>query len=625
LAHNRTAFDESAKAAPQTFPIVETPDGPMVKAFNLYWPPQNDIAIHLNCFRLNVQKKHGGLGQLRHLVEAYTLIWPDKASTIHEWTIQRFRAFCGPHKVVSLAGGAGTSKSHDAAFFALLWWWALPMERTVLVASTTIGALQKRIWSYLMEGFKGAVGGMPGIPRNNPTPMILFDRDDVKHGIHGIALREGEAERTLREVIGIHPKDGLLVIIDEATDVTPAIADAIANWDKGGVDFGMVVIGNSKSKLDPHGRLSRPKKGWTSVNPDIDEWWETDLGICLYSDCYKSPAIHAPYKDRLPFLITEEEIKKEEERLGKDDPKFWRFVRGFWPPDDLTKTVLTLTMVEKHNAAKEAHFEGSWKVWLAGLDPAFTSEGDECVLRFASMGPLANGRVVVDFGGKENIVKLKLDSKSGEPITYQIVRQAREECRLRGIEPEHFGADTWGFGMGAGDLFETEWSPKINRINSVGPPTDRFVDSEMGESAKDVYDRYITELWFAMRSFVQSGQIRGLDDKTIEEFCSREYTWKARKISIETKKDYKKRMGKEDSPTGSPDHADCAAIILEVARINGLDIGKRQQSLDEEFHWERKWELEQGHREQEKEDREQMWQADAIMDSAMTFSEDGFE
>jgi hypothetical protein len=612
---SKTQFGETPKPAPQTYPIVETPNGLMVKAFNLYWPPQNDIALHLNAYRLDIKKEHGGLGKVRHLVEAYTIIWPEKARSLHEWTVRRFKTFCAGHKVITLAGGAGTSKSHDAAMYALLWWWALPMERTVLVASTTIGALQKRIWSYLTEGLRSAVGNMPGIPKTHPTPMILFDRGDVKHGIHGIALREGEAERTLREVIGIHPKEGLLVIIDEATDVTPAITDAITNWDKGGVNFQMIAIGNSKSKLDPHGRLSRPTKGWNAINPDIDEEWSTQLGVCLFFDCYKSPAIHAPYKDRLPFLITKEEIEKEEKRLGKSDPKFWRFVRGFWPPDDLTRTVLTLTMVEKHNASKMAKWEGSWKIWLAALDPAFTSEGDECILRFASMGPFQNGVIGVDFGGEENILSLSLDAKSGEPITYQIVRQAREECKIRGIEAHCFGADTWGFGMGAGDLFEREWSPDIHRVISAGAPSDRFIDSEMGDKANEVYDRRITELWFAMRTFVQSGQVRGLDEISIEEFCSREYVWKGRKMALETKVEYKKRMGRDESPTGSPDRGDAAALILEVARLNGLTANERQINLEEEHDWERKWENEMGHKGQKEEDREQMWSADGILDS----------
>ena len=619
-----TAFDPDFRPAPQTFPIVQTEHGPRIHAFGLYWPPQNDIALHLNAYRLGLSKEDGGLGKLRHLFEAKHLIWPETKNTLHPWMVKRYATFCTGEKVVTLAGGAGSSKSYDCAYYALLWWWANPTERTVLMASTTIGALTKRIWGYVTDGLRDSHGGMPGIQRTHPTPMILFDRGDVRHGIHGIALREGDAERTLREVIGIHPKEALLVVIDEATDVTPAITDAIANWDKGGTDFQMICIGNSKSKLDPHGRLSKPKKGWGSVDPDIDEDWETDMGRCLYFDCYKSPAIHEKYKDNLKFLINEEQIREDEKRLGKNDPKFWRFTRGFWPPDDLTKTVLTLTMVEKYGAEERAKWDGSWKIKLAALDPAFTSEGDDCILRFADMGPMENGVVGLDYGGAENIINLQLDARSREPISYQIVRLAKAECIKRNVEPQFFGADTWGFGMGAGDIFETEWSEDIHRIISAGAPSDRYVDSDMEETADKVYDRRITELWFAMRSFVTTGQIKGLDEISIEEFCSREYSWKGRKLCIETKKEYKKRMGRDESPTGSPDRGDAAALLLEVARLNGFMIGDRQIELTEKHDWEKKWEEERGFKGVKDEDRESMWGSDGILDSAM-FGDTGME
>lgn len=616
MSRKKNVPSEEPKPAPQTFPIVETSDGPRIHAFNLYWPLQNDIAIHLNAYRLGLKKEDGGLGKLRHLFEAKHLIWPSTKETIHPWMVRRYRAACEEHEVITLAGGAGSSKSYDMAYYALLWWWANPSERTVLVASTTIGALKKRIWGYIADGINKAIGGMPGEIRTNPNPEVFFDKDDSRHRIFGIALREGESERTLREFIGIHPEEALLFIIDEGTDVTPAIVDAIANLDKGGTKFQMIVIGNSKNKLDPHGRLSKPKLGWASVNPDIDEEWETERGICLYFDCYKSPAITEPYGHKLPFLINQEQIEKDEQRLGKDDPKFWRFTRGFWPPDDLAKTVLSLSIVEKYQLDKPARWSGAWRIKLAALDPAFTSEGDECILRFADMGQFEDGTVGIDFGGEENIISLQLDAKSKEPITYQIVRQTRKECEDRGVVPENFGMDTWGFGQGAGDMLEEEWSDDVKRIISAGMPTGRFVDSEMGQTANQVYDRKATELWFAMKTFSTSGQIRGLDESTIEEFCSREYEWKSRKMRLETKLEYKKRMGREESPVGSPDRADAASLILEVARLNGLTPGGRQISLEERYDWEKEWEGRMGYRGQQEEEREEMWSSDGILDSA---------
>lgn len=609
---------------PQTFPRVLTDQGEMIKAYGHLWPLQNDISLHLNAFRIGLSKEQGGLGKTRHLMEAHNLIWPEYAQTFHAWTAKRFKTFCSDYKVISLAGGASSAKSADAARYALLWWWALPEERTVIVASTTITALMKRVWSYLTSDLYKAYGNMPGIVSNSPPPKIKFRKEETKHGIYGVALREGNPDKTIAEIVGIHPQEGLLVIIDEATDVTPAFIDAFPNWDKGLHTLQVIVIGNSKSKLDPHGRLSEPINGWSSIDPDIDEDWKTKMGICLYFDCYKSPAVISPDKNKLKFLITKEKIEADEIRLGKNSPSFWRFTRGFWPPEDLTKTVLTLSLVETHKSQESAEWNGTWLIKLAALDPAFTADGDECILRFASMGPGRDGIIVLDFGGPENILSLKLDSRSKEPINYQIVRIARAECEKRGVEPQHFGADTWGFGSGAGDIFEREWSPEIHRIVGIGAPSDRYVDSDMVDRAYELYQDKTAEMWFAMRMFVQTGQIKGLDDETIEEFCSRMYEWKGRKIALERKKDYKLRMGKGDGPTGSPDRADAAAILLEVAQRTGMTPGAREVSAVEKDNWERDWEVRQGLRPDKNanEDESMNWDSDAILDSGMNFEED---
>jgi hypothetical protein len=64
-----------------------------------------------------------------------------------------------------------------------------------------------------------------------------------------------------------------------------------------------------------------------------------------------------------------------------------------------------------------------------------------------------------------------------------------------------------------------------------------------------------------MRQFGMNDQIRGLDDDTALEFSTRivEQDGRAR-IRVETKKDYKERMGR------SPDLADSACVILAMLR-----------------------------------------------------------
>lgn len=595
------AIGENEKRAPQTHPVIEKDGQLQTYAYGCYWPVMNDIQLELTCFRLDHRPEKGGLGSFRHLMKAHNLVWPHMAPSINEWVVARFKEFCKPqNKIITLAGGSGTGKSSDAARFALLWWWSLPQERTVLLFSTTVGALMKRAWKYIIDGYSEAHGDMPGKITNSPPPKMMFSKMDTLHGIHGLALRQGNADKTLAEVIGIHPKEGLLVLCDEHSDALPAVNDAITNWDSGGVAFKFIGIANAKSKLDPHGRLSEPVKGWESINPDEDEMWETTSGgVCLYFDCYKSPAIKRPNFKPIQYLITADKIKNEEKRLGKDDPKFWRFVRGFWAPEDATKTVLTLSMIDKHRARKEAEFAGHGTVTIAALDPAFTADGDECILRFGTLGLSTEGFMVLDTGGPDNVIKIQLDSKSKEPISYQIVHAARRECSKRGVTPSRFGADTWGFGLGAGDIFEKEWSPDIIRVVSAGSPSNEFVDSDLTEHARDAFYDRITELWFNIKNFVMAEQIRGLDIPTIEQLVSRTYEWKGRKLYLERKKAYKRRIGKDGASTGSPDEADAMAILVHVAKENGFALNSHLSPSENKEDWQRMWEEERNQEEVE--------------------------
>jgi hypothetical protein len=94
-----------------------------------------------------------------------------------------------------------------------------------------------------------------------------------------------------------------------------------------------------------------------------------------------------------------------------------------------------------------------------------------------------------------------------------------------------------------------------------------------------VYDRRVTELWYNCREVLAAGQLRGLDQPTCSQFCSRTYELKSRKIRLETKAECKERIGR------SPDDADCAAVMVEVARHMGLSPKKRvAETRERMFH-----------------------------------------
>lgn len=539
---------------------------PCIHAYGYEWPYCSPLSIELTAYRNNLEGR-----ALFHMKNAHDFIWPNDKKTWNRWTERRFGAHCEGWKIITMAGGANCGKSFDAAKIGLLFWLSSPEEHTVLVASTSLTDLDSRIWGYVKR-FHGANASieLPGKLTATPPPKILYNKADTIHGMFAVPLQRGTTQKTASTLIGRHPDRGFLAIIDEGTDVSPGFMEAVPNWEKSPW-FQMLVIGNSASMFDPHGLLSRPVNGWDTIDPDIDKEWQTKSGICLYFDCYDSPAIDEPDPEKKAllskFLFTEKGIEKAKAEYGENSPRFWRFTRGFWPSEDSLQTVLTAVMIDKFKLQDKAHWSGRDKMYLlAGLDPAFNPDGDECILRFATLGIDVNGLWVLDFGGEENIHKLVLDANLPEPSEYQILNQTRELCREHGVAPENLAVDVWGAGSGLGAIFKVNWSEHIYQVSSAGPPSETFVDAQKTQTARDAYDRRVTELWFSMQKFAQAGQIRGLDDITCEQFCTRLFEWKGKKFALETKFDYKQRMGKVDNRYQSPDRADAATMILDLAR-----------------------------------------------------------
>ena len=546
-----------------------------------YWPLIHPIDIELSAYRLNWQGN-----ACKHLKKADALTWPEFQITWNDWTERRFQKFCEPEKIVVWASGANTGKSNDAGRLAYHFFRCNITQRTVLVGSTTISDLDNRIFGYIKNFHDSPTHRgipMPGHLYTSAPPKIIISKKDTIHGIYAVALLKGQTDgkknksnNRASNLIGRHPKEGLLVIIDEGPDVSPAFVDAFSNWDKSPI-FKCIVLGNSNSQFDPHGILATPINGWGSVDPDYDEEWQTKLGCCLYFDCYKSPAIYEPdpvKKAALSkFLFTEESIEQDKLTYGEDSHAFWRMTRGFWPPEDVSRTVLSALTIDRGKAKLKPQWSPDVPIIkVGGLDPAFSYGGDSCVLRFADLGKSVNGKWLLDFGDDKGYLHyLKLDARSADPIDYQIVAQAKRLCREAGVAPENLAVDINGTGMGLGSIITKEWSDKIMQVDGIGGCSDLKVSDHKDANgnyatAKDVYDRKATELIFMMQKFILAGQIRGLDLKTCEQLCTRMYEWIGKKLSIEKKMDYKQRMGKVDSRYKSPDEQDAGCLIIELVR-----------------------------------------------------------
>lgn len=518
--------------------------------------------VELYAFRNRLQPHEGGLGPYGHAREFIKIMWPKLVW--NEWLEKQIESLA-ENNHVSWTGCAASGKTFGASLFALIYWAANPSKTTVLLTSTTGKMVRKRMWANIQELIRTSAG-YPGHMVDSKMTLQAIRGDD-RYSISGIAVAEGNTAKAVANIQGIH-SERVMVVVDEATDTPEAAFEACTNLSKGCKDFKMLVIGNPASKFDPHGRFSEPADGWNSVDIDIDEW-TTKRGVCIRFDGVKSPNVKAG-KTKYPFLITENQVKQAKEHEGENSPTFWKYTRGFWAPDGMVKTVLSESLVERHDMRRQIMFRNN-AVKIAALDPAFCG-GDRCILRFGRLGRTMGG---VTSLMADELVHISPNAASSEPVHYQIADRVISECQKRGVKAENFGMDATGEGGGLADIITKTWG-NIVRVEFGGKPSEKPVSDEDSRPSSEVYDRKVSELWFSVRKWAIMDRLGGVDVDTLKELCSRMFSDEKRKIIVETKTEMKKRTKR------SPDLADAFVILVEVARQLGGD-GDRDSRKDKEW------------------------------------------
>lgn len=522
-------------------------------------------------------KASGFLGRYQHLRNAIDLIWnyprrkyseerklaydPDKHDLFiwNEWTELMMESFCTESEIV-IAGPGASWKSTSAALYATCFWFAQPSSTRVIVTSTTGDGLRARFWKEVQHFYRTSRAGI-----GNPVPsrtIIQFRKGDDAAGIYGIAVEsDGNVERAVNKIVGRH-NTNMLVVVDELPTVSEAIVEATVNLETGAQVFQFIGLGNPDSHFDPHGKMCEPEKGWNSIS-ELTETWRTKRGgLAIHLDGRRSPRLRDD--DKFPGLLRQKDLDTIAFKYGEKSLQYYKQRIGFWCPEGARQSVLSETLIEKFGCMRKIG-AGSGISWVSGfvqaavLDPAF--EGvDRRVLRFPKWGEAIEAgetRKAIDLG---EYVCLQVDVTSKEPIHYQLVRQCKNECELRGIPPRLFALDSSGEGGALASIFAREWSPEIVQIEFGGSASQRPVSDINPKPCRQEYVNRVTELWFFVRVLVLNRQCYGMDADTAIELCKRTWIMQGNMIKVETKADMKERTGE------SPDLGDTAALACELFR-----------------------------------------------------------
>jgi len=506
------------------------------------------------------------------LKRMHDLMWPAFIPSWNYWDEDRFREHCVGWNAISWAGNASSGKSHCGARLGVLKFFSDPTATTVIVCSTTLESLNTRIFGYVTRLLSEKEVEISYSFLRSKPPKILYDIEDKIHGIYAIAAKEGDDDRAIKDIIGRHPKRSLMIILDEAPDLSPAILSAMPNLEAGAIDFSIIAIGNPKSKMDLHGAFSTPKDGWASVSPQTHTRWETTQknGICLLFSGNNSPAIHEkdPIKKEIlsKFLITKDQLDSKAKLYGEKSVSYLRFVLGFWQDSAYDSTVINEKFLSEFNVRKTAEWGGIYPLQVvAGLDVAFSTGGDNCILRLGILGQDTSGKVLLDFRGEELLFKLKIIANHEKSAELQIAEQVIAILRMHNCPLDNLALDATGQGRALGEVIKLKANSYLSPI--------KIYSTRIGTknvTAWDVVVKTALDLWTDLRDFIQTDSVRGLDVTALRQLTTRKLITKAgiNRQQLESKIDYKSRMQNiSPSLAHSPDEADSIALCLQAAKI----------------------------------------------------------
>lgn len=525
------------------------------------------LLMELWCWRNYDQIKKPELDLWEHLRNACLLCIPGLQQNYNPWFERECQAYAY-HSYIGAMGCSSSGKTYGFHTLAFVDYMSDPRHTQGIFTTTSASGLKTRMWPIISAHFR-AIRPAGWRITSAPTMAIRSDRDDPKHSLRGVILQpKADKSEIVDNIIGAHT-DRIIWIVDEATSSPRAIFEAWSNLKGATSHRRLILLGNTDDELDTLGSFCRPPAGWDSVTADKEEWefdFEGEKGIALHFDGLKSPNLAIPAKEtkaglvsRWPFLFGHADAESHERNREVNPLAYWRFCRGWYADSTIVPKVMTMTEIDKFGSRNKTVFYGG-TVNFASLDPAFG--GDRAILKIWKMGDCSETQQKV----MEQIANLEIpihpNTIKGRAIGQFVMEKAKE------FNFKTVGIDTTTDNSAPAEYLRLNSDLEIIDVNFGGSPSEDPVSPSDKTPCNEKYDRKVTELWFTIKMIL--GQVRGLDEETCIELCSRYFSRKGRpeKLCVETKKEMKERAhGK------SPDLGDCVAIGVFVFRkLGGFDL-----------------------------------------------------
>ena len=534
-----------------------------------------------------------GAGLFHHYKEAQKLLWPEDYH--HRWTDLQLQEIL-TNTITVITGPKDTGKTHVSLVrYGLTDYFAFPDNTLIIVSSTTLAALEGRVWGDMKSMFQRArdrYDWLPGFPLESKHAICtddLGDEEDIRvrdmrKGILCVACKNSSGQ-----FLGISSYVGMKQerrrhLGDEFQFMAPAMMESIANMNSG--DYKGIFVGNPIGQDDPLDKMSEPEEGWDShKEPTKTTVWKNrrfldSRTICLYGP--DSPNFDEP-QNQYKGLLRQDSIDRVVAGYGKDSHHYYSQCLGIRKSGLNARRVITKALCREHGAfSPDVVWEGP-TIKIAACDAAYGgSGGDRCIAGHIEFGKTSDKGTTI-FIHPPVLVPVSVRNEASPED--QIANWVKVYCNSQGIAPENFFYDATGRGS-LGPALARIWSNVIQPVEFGGNPTERPVSLDAFifdpktrtrrlKTCREEYSKFVTELWWSVRLAIEAGQVRNLPEDVADEGCAREWKLTAgNKTEIETKKEMRERCGY------SPDAFDWLVTAVEGARRRGFHIKRLANTED---------------------------------------------
>lgn len=505
--------------------------------------------------------------------QAASLLWGDDMFTTEPRSVgMLWKAINSETKLIVLGSGS-IGKTYSVAFWTLLDWLRDPENTCSKIISLTGEHAKRNMFATIKNLHASSCIKLPGTCKGN---AILIDGDD-KQGIHLLAIKQGEdGAGRLRGFHPVprkvpHPQFGaatrISVILDEAEEIPGGVWEDVDNILTGKDDKGtikIVAMTNPKDPLSKLGVRAEPTDGYSSINIDEDEIWTSKHGWHVVRlDAAKTENI--VYKKIIyPGMQTWEGFQNYVAQ-GTDSPMYICMARGMFPLKGTSTHVIPIDYV---NRARGTYDWAGKTTFCMSVDLAFEG-GDFAVATIGQFG-LANGWIKPN-GEKVAFIKPKMGTlvlaqhRLEKGDTIKIVDGIESLARQMRINGEFIIVDSTGAGSGTFHVLRNQFSREVMGLNWAEKATDMKLTEEDVKPAKELYAGVVSEMWYALRVFLEFDFIKFAPSLNTEdlfkELTDRKSRVKGKLLSVESKGEYKSRNAGK-----SPDWADSMIMLGHLVR-----------------------------------------------------------